>query len=1662
MAFIYGSSAIPVVGKTGPTGSTGPTGPTGNTGPTGPTGSTGPSGLEGDIITDIVQVFPGGSFDVPFSQFVLDVQGTRAGESVSFGDLTGVKPFIKGPAGFSNSLGVENLGSGVTFAFGVSGTTFNFRTITASGSLTAAMENNAVIISSTLVNDETNTDAIRNNSLLYTKKRNEISSTLIDVSSDLTDPSYLDFKAGTGTAGFNSTVALKPTLILGDEEEGSFSLDLSFSDVFTLQTPFKVTSIVGDYPLGYSITKILYIKGGEVNGFPSNVFFEPGENYFSCGTDALALTTVDGGENWHAVFTARGYDTNGCEGSGIVPGSCCYFQLNDGTTIPPGQVSDSDLQNGNFLCVDYQTKSQCDAVNGDFNILRPCSAGCDRSIGVCCSEGKSLNTGDQQSCDAVSGDYFPNTRIEDNVAYNTLGQAIQFDPDGPNYGEPIETGRFCFDRCDVTLPCCVNGVCIGDQLTRIQCEFLYGGISQPPSAEATAGENDQVTEDGRVILTCSGDDIDQFGESCCEEVPRYGACCIPYIDPDGDGIYEPPPGLDFPDYEQEGPPYDECRGFAISKTTIFSFLGGGRRIISGVNIGWVTASGRCYSRVNGTYPLPPAQDEIDELIERAKTFGTFRGVVESFTGEQIGYIARDLSEPETSPDFNIILFNAVSANQSFIDQERGMIDFGGDGIRASTVQFYPSDTTPAGRITVRYDNDERIEYELYALSEYSDDLYWYYAQPFNCPQCTGCPWAEPAYDPVECAGLGPAPGVPGICIDTNPVTGNPISHFECREFGGIFQGPDTTCEETNCCFESPTNSCCIIREGVITEEGVDYYITYPYECVSVEEEDQCPRCVGDFAFDFQGCDDRECYPYSAPEDQLTLADFYEANPTNNSFGRCCHGPGLSQCAYSTERWCSCIAEPDPVLGTDWNPDVDDNPCVTDPCDVIICNEPDACNNGEEGPCVFCPPDGTPDGEEPSNYDADICTDCPFCNDIDAENYNQYGNCRFKGACCGSCPEPLECQYFNCSTLEATEGAYIPAVGQIMPIGGGKDFIINTWCDSLGECGSGGNFQGFGTDCSTTDCGTCEGKRGCKDPDACNTDGSADIDDRSLCLYCNQNDGAGCPAGSCGEICCRQANGGNCDGYDPRCGQPQFTPSSLTFNQGGPCPEQGGCTNNSLPDYEPCATIDDGSCEISGCMDLDAINYDPAATIQDVCVCQYQAIHCGGCTEFPSQDPRRPWYAPLTGEVPAKITDIYNSADDDYQIPVAIPELTLNALDIIYEYDGQNNPIYYYQADDPLIPRRKISETITEVYGGGAEGTDGAFCGLWAKYRAVLDTGDARTFRGWVRNAASGQIYNESEIANRCGCEPVAGSTGRCCVSCPNDSSVKQSCTTLGDPNLGGAEGEFGDTGIIMDCDNEGDCQSVCNQIGTSFGFNVTTNFEWDANCNDGVCNVTSCQSEDLVDVCCFCGCPGTDQNGIPLDPCTNYSEATKRQTTITQDQLNAYYNAAGNFDYSIMWDVCSELCLNEVEGSIDGYQFCRNNIYFAVESDCDSSSTGGPNSCDTSSFLGLVGRKVRVVNPTGTSQAQIPEPRSPERDNKLPLNYGKGTSSFNLVRPPNVAQEARVRSDYFTTKYNNANSYEINYGFYHARKIVNGECVTMMCPTLDGTDNYCRALEDCE
>mgnify|MGYP006123726391 CR=1 FL=1 len=62
----------------------------------------------------------------------------------------------------------------------------------------------------------------------------------------------------------------------------------------------------------------------------------------------------------------------------------------------------------------------------------------------------------------------------------------------------------------------------------------------------------------------------------------------------------------------------------------------------------------------------------------------------------------------------------------------------------------------------------------------------------------------------------------------------------------------------------------------------------------------------------------------------------------------------------------------------------------------------------------------------------------------------------------------------------------------------------------------------------------------------------------------------------------------------------------------------GCMDPNAMNYNPEATIDDGSCEydidIYGCMDPMAINYNPEATIDDSS-CEYEEIYCPLCGEI---------------------------------------------------------------------------------------------------------------------------------------------------------------------------------------------------------------------------------------------------------------------------------------------------------------------------------------------------------------------------------------------------------------------------------------------------------------
>ena len=63
-----------------------------------------------------------------------------------------------------------------------------------------------------------------------------------------------------------------------------------------------------------------------------------------------------------------------------------------------------------------------------------------------------------------------------------------------------------------------------------------------------------------------------------------------------------------------------------------------------------------------------------------------------------------------------------------------------------------------------------------------------------------------------------------------------------------------------------------------------------------------------------------------------------------------------------------------------------------------------------------------------------------------------------------------------------------------------------------------------------------------------------------------------------------------------------------------CVDVYGCTNPNAINYDPTATIDDGSCRlpVDGCTDQLALNYDPLATIDDgSCVYEEEPLNCSG-------------------------------------------------------------------------------------------------------------------------------------------------------------------------------------------------------------------------------------------------------------------------------------------------------------------------------------------------------------------------------------------------------------------------------------------------------------------
>ena len=198
----------------------------------------------------------------------------------------------------------------------------------------------------------------------------------------------------------------------------------------------------------------------------------------------------------------------------------------------------------------------------------------------------------------------------------------------------------------------------------------------------------------------------------------------------------------------------------------------------------------------------------------------------------------------------------------------------------------------------------------------------------------------------------------------------------------------------------------------------------------------------------------------------------------------------------------------------------------------------------------------------------------------------------------------------------------PSIGEVVKIalGGGKfDCLVYKGVDIAPlKAYQALPSAGFS---SYLDCTSCETIYGCTDLLATNYNPLAIIDDGS-CVYTPLAKGCTDPSAINGTY--NSLATADCDGN---------AIGSVAYTNLGPygdvtCCDYPtvvpGCTNPSACNYNPAATVDDGSCcDYLGCMDSTALNYDPNACCDDGSCIYPPGVKIYGC-----MDPVAPNYDPL--------------------------------------------------------------------------------------------------------------------------------------------------------------------------------------------------------------------------------------------------------------------------------------------------------------------------------------------------------------------------------------------------------------------------------------------------
>jgi hypothetical protein len=497
----------------GPTGATGARGAQGPIGPTGGLG--GPTGSTGNVAPYILNVsLTGQTATVELSD------GTEYLVSGNFLGATGSDTTIisiKDPLNPDSDSTTYSL-----LASGNNTNSFVMRGISGFGSLVVTENASTIFIDSIYTPSSGSLDSfgLTNNTLVYLKQRDQISSTTIGITSGNFYDGVLNFEKSGSTPASPSFSKLLPrskvnylTPTYKTSTPQPIVLNVDDAGVFYVRTPNGISAFNGNFKSSEVVSFTLITESDDIWNFPSNVYFENGENYLTCGKSILNLTSFDQGTSWYATVAARGIDASvtNCQIRGVL-GSCCY------TGVTGSQ------------CVDYVTKNQCDILSGTFNPLQPCETACGYTFGICCSNGQCIEDANYAECLAFGG------RFLFGVTCGSFGASL--DPNATN------ATRLCYDSCqNQKVACCKDGVCLGDEFTKIECENILGGVA---FVEQPCSSVDCCEQNVKIGACCKNQECSQktlneckaiggvfMGEGeLCENVnckcigdPPYGACC---------------------------------------------------------------------------------------------------------------------------------------------------------------------------------------------------------------------------------------------------------------------------------------------------------------------------------------------------------------------------------------------------------------------------------------------------------------------------------------------------------------------------------------------------------------------------------------------------------------------------------------------------------------------------------------------------------------------------------------------------------------------------------------------------------------------------------------------------------------------------------------------------------------------------------------------------------------------------------------------------------------------------------------------------------------------------------------------------------------------------------------------------------------------------------